>query len=198
MIDVSSYQETVDWQTVKDAGVQRAYIKLGEDGVGVDPMAIVNIHHARAVGVTPGWYWFAHPGTHTPADSSAAFLAASHGHLLPGDLPPALDLEVTEGRSLSYLSSWKGDWFGPVDKTIGTRAVIYLDLWFYNSPIGQSLYPDRPVWIAHPATLDAATRDRAFCWQYGQGRVPGISGAVDLDEILHPDRPVPAIPTAAV
>lgn len=195
MIDVSSYQQRIDWQSVFDSGVRRAYIKLGEDGVGVDPDAVLNIHAARAVGVTPGWYWFAHPGSHTAAESSSAFLYAAHGHMLPGDLPPALDLEVTEGKSLANLASWKGEWFAPVDQAIGTRAVFYSFRYFLNSVIGTSLYPDRPVWGAHPGSLTDAERARWSFWQYGESTVPGIVGQVDLDEVLHPDS-VPALPAA--
>lgn len=194
MIDVSNWQGVIDWQSVKDSGVQRAYIKLGEDGEGLDKYAITNIHHARAVGITPGWYWFAHPGTHAPDESASAFLYSAHGHLLPGDLPPALDLEVTEGKSLSQLASWKGGWFKPVDAVIGTRAVFYSFRYMLNSVVGTSLYPDRPIWGAHPGTLTDAERARWSFWQYSSnGRVPGISGNVDLDEVLHPEA-VPAIP----
>ncbi len=194
MIDVSNYQQTIDWHKVKRAGVERAYVKLGEDGIGIDAYAVANIHHARAARVQVGLYWFAHPGHHTPGNSAAAFLSLAHGHLLAGDLPPALDLEVEEGLSLSQLDWWKGTWFKPVDAAIRTRAVFYS---FRYMLAAMTLYPDRPVWGAHPGTLTAAERERWAFWQYGTERVPGIAGAVDLDEALHPER-IPTIPAPAL
>jgi lysozyme len=194
MIDVSSYQGTIDWQAVKDSGVERVYIKLGEDGYGIDRHAIANIHGARAAGLTPGLYWFAHPGHHTPKESADAFAALGGDHILGGDIPPALDLEVAEGLSLSQLNKWKADWFANVDPGIGCRAVFYSFVSFIDA---FTFYEDRPIWGAHPKTISAAQQARWFLWQRGTGPVPGIEGVVDLDTPLFQWRPgFPAVPAA--
>jgi lysozyme len=190
MIDVSSYQQAVDWSSVKRSGIERAYIKMGEDHPGgIDPYAVLNLHHARAAGVQVGVYWFAHP-QNTPAESSSRFLSLAHGHLLPGDLPPALDLEVDGGLSLAQLDWWKGRWFQPVDSAIGTRATFYSFRYYLNA---FHFFDDRPIWGAHPGGITDAERARWSFWQYGEGRVPGISGLVDFDEALGT---VPVIPPA--
>lgn len=200
MIDVSSYQQNVDWVEVKNSGVDRAYIKFGE-GHAIDPDAVVNLHHARAAGVAVGLYYFAHPGTMDGVSAGQWFAKQSEGHILPGDLVPMLDLEVQEGRSMRMLASWKADWFAVVDMTIGTLAGIYSDRYFINALLPY-LKAARPIWGAAPGgLLTDAEKARWSYVQYGTGKVPGISGPVDLDLALTPSSPAlidPRIPTKEV
>ena len=208
MIDVSSYQdagglrgqggtprEPIDWQKVYASGVERVYVKLGE-GLptfgGPDPFGVTNIREARAAGLQVGVYYFAHPKL--DADTSAAyFLSLAKGHLLPGDIVPALDLEVEEGHSLNYLAAWKAAWFDHVDAAIGTEACFYS----YTYMLGfmyPHLKPERPVWGAWPGQWPPPNKpvDRAWwLWQHGTVKVPGIVGPVDSNI---PIGAVPVIP----
>lgn len=199
MIDVSEYQGTINWQAVKDAGIDRVYIKLGEDphpGAGLrrDPYAISNIHGARAVGITPGWYYFAHPGFNTGHQSALNFLSLAKCHVLKGDIPPALDLEVEEGLSWGQLDSWKAEWFIPVDAAIGTYAAFYS---YEDFITHMTLYGTRPVWGAWKTDqLPQAQADRWFLWQHGTITVPGIQGPVDADKPLVSDADFPQVVTA--
>lgn len=189
MIDVSSYQGRIDWHKVKEAGHERAYIKLDEGLTLVDPDAIRNLNGARAAGVQVGVYHFAHP-ENAPHREAAAFLEHAHGHLISGDLRPALDLETTAGHDWAYLNDWKAQWFAAVDFRIGCRAVFYSYWYFWKQ---MRLFGDRPVWGAYtglmPGLPPASWAFRQFSFT---GRVNGISGAVDLDTPLW--HHVPTIP----
>lgn len=179
MIDVSSYQQRIDWGKLHDAGVRKAYVKLGENFV-VDAFAAGNIREARKHGVEVGLYFFAHP-SHSPVEEARWFLRNATALMQHGDLPPALDLELTEGHDWAYLNEWKRTWFGAVDTQIGCRAVFYS---YYSFWQNMTLYPDRPVWGAdlHPGFVPPPS------WAFHQysftGTLPGISGHVDLDRVI--------------
>lgn len=180
MIDVSSYQGRIDWPKVHAGGVTRAYIKLLEHVI--DPYALRNLNKARSAGVEVGVYFFAHP-SESPAAAARRFirLADQAKAIRPGDLPPALDLEVIEGHSYDYLNDWKAQWFAAVDHHVGTLCAFYSYYYFWKQ---MRLYPNRPVWGA--ALGNFAPPKEWFLHQYSfTGRVPGIIGQVDLDRFLH-------------
>lgn len=58
VIDISAWQENVDWQAVKDAGVQGVIIKLGE-GVNLDEMFCEHVNNAVSHGLQYGVYYYA-------------------------------------------------------------------------------------------------------------------------------------------
>lgn len=191
MIDVSDNNGPIDWQKVKASGVQRAYLKAWE--YVADPLYIVNDREARANGIQVGAYCFGHPGLNANVQGSNF---ARHMHVEPGDLPPALDLEVDDGLPLEHVILWKTDFYAAVDPAARCRSALYSDRYWLNLLVPH-IYPDRPVWGAAPgAQLTQAERSRWFAHQYSfTGRVPGIKGYVDLDQILKVDVPtVPPLP----
>lgn len=198
MIDVSDNNGVIDWHEVALSGVKQAYVKFWEDGIGRDPYAILNLHHARAAGVKVGLYAFAHPGKVTGHQAAVYFLNDAKDHMVPGDLPPALDLEVFEGQSLVELAGWKGDWFGVVDPIIRCHATFYSFRYMLNF-MYQYLDPSRPVWGATGGDQPSAAELERWSWvQYGTGKVPGILGSVDLDRALTPTAPAPTNPVIPV
>ncbi|MBP0978767.1 MAG: hypothetical protein J6P89_11440 [Oscillospiraceae bacterium] len=56
-IDVSKWQGDVDWEKVKNAGVEFVMIKAGE-GTEVEPKFLQNITGAKNAGIQCGIYWF--------------------------------------------------------------------------------------------------------------------------------------------
>ena len=185
MIDVSSYQGVIDWQKVRAAGIERAYVKWGEwwasrDAYVIDPQAERNIEGCRNHGVQVGLYFFAHP-SRSPLTEARWFLRSAHEHLVDGDLPPALDLELTEGHDWSYLDKWKAQWLAAADAATGCRAVFYSYFAFWQR---MTLYGNRPVWGAALSATFKPPPTWAI-WQHSfTGTVPGITGHVDLDRPL--------------
>lgn len=180
MIDVSEYQGVVDWEKVHAAGVRRAYIKGGQFSRGelrVDPYALVNHKHARHAGLTVGFYWYADPAN-GPHRELAAF--ARSLPFAAGDLPPALDLEVTRGNDWAYLNDWKAQWFAAADTHFGVRCTMYSYYYFLKQ---MHLYADRPVWGAWYGT-NAPPASWAIHQYSSTGHVAGVSGHVDCDRIL--------------
>ena len=59
VIDISAWQEDVDWQAVKDAGIEGVIIKLGERD-HLDDMFIEHVNNAVKYGLRYGVYYFSH------------------------------------------------------------------------------------------------------------------------------------------
>jgi lysozyme len=92
-IDVSHYQPNIDWQAVAAGGVSFAFIKATEGGALVDGMFESHWAQAKRAGVLRGAYHFFRPKLDAAAQARH-FLAQLRD---PGELPPAVDVEVADG-----------------------------------------------------------------------------------------------------
>ncbi|WP_279581856.1 GH25 family lysozyme [Fodinicola feengrottensis] len=95
-IDVSSYQGSINWTAVKNAGIKWAYMKATESTTYYDPTFNANYVNAYHAGVIRGAYHFAQPGQSSGATQATYF--ATHGGGWSADnltLPGMLDLEGT-------------------------------------------------------------------------------------------------------
>ena len=99
-IDVSEFQGSIDWASVKAAGKQFAFIRVS-DGTYQDPDFATNWANAKKAGLIRGAYQFfrASDDPITIAISSSRAV----GTLGEGDLPPTLDVEVTDGQSAATI-----------------------------------------------------------------------------------------------
>src|SRR5688572_13662578 len=92
-IDISHWQNEIDWTRVAGAGKRFAFMKASEDHDYVDPTYGLNRARAKAAGLRVGAYHFAQPSK----TSGDALAEADHfldtAVIDSGDLPPVLDLE---------------------------------------------------------------------------------------------------------
>jgi GH25 family lysozyme M1 (1,4-beta-N-acetylmuramidase) len=181
-IDVSYYQGTIDWPVVRDSGVKFAIARVNDGGF-MDPKFDENWAAIQAMGLARGAYQFFRPGK--DASAMADVLIDKIGPLGPGDLPPTLDVEATDGESPSSIIAKIHVWVDKVKAATGRTPIIYTGRYFWNDNVGTSEFDHHPLWLAAyvngcPNTPDAW--DDWRIWQHsGSGTVPGISGAVDLN-----------------
>ena len=57
-VDVSEHNGNIDWQALKDAGIEFAICRTGYGKNGVDPSFQRNVEGARAVGMKCGAYHY--------------------------------------------------------------------------------------------------------------------------------------------
>ncbi len=191
-LDVSRYQNTIDWTKVAASGRRFVIAKATEGRTLDDPNYAANKAGATAAGLSFTAYHFARPDA-TPND---AIIEADHfvqvAQLGPENLVPALDLEVTGGLSSSALTSWVWAWLQEVSARLGVKPMIYTGPNFWHNQMGDTtVFADagyRVLWIAHwfvPAPSVPASDWGGNGWTFWQwtdcGSVPGISGCVDLD-----------------
>jgi lysozyme len=181
-IDVSYYQETIDWPRVRRAGIRFAFIRLSDGATLRDAMFATNWAEARRAGVVRGAYQFFRPDQSVAAQADL-MIAAMRGRDRD-DLPPVIDLEVDGGLAAPVVAERAQAWIDRVRDKLGVEPIVYTggDLWRNGGgePLGA-----QPLWLAHYTqgcpTLPAPWARWTF-WQHtDRGAVPGIDGPVDLD-----------------
>ena len=191
-IDVSRYQENIDWAAVKGAGVQFAMLRLGYRGYGtgalvMDPYFQQNIQGAQANGIEVGVYFFSQAITPEEGAEEARFcLNALKGYHIT--YPIVFDWE-------SYDSSLEPRTDGLDDKILtqcavafceeveaaGYQSMVYSNLTYFYLHFDLNQLVDYPLWLAQYNSRPTFYYhfDK---WQYsGTGKVPGIDGNVDLN-----------------
>jgi GH25 family lysozyme M1 (1,4-beta-N-acetylmuramidase) len=190
-IDVSHYQGTINWTSVKAAGIQWAYIKATEGTTYTDPTFSANYTNAYYAGVIRGAYHFAQPGSSSGASQANYF--AAHGGAWSADnltLPGMLDLEGgCYGLSAASMQSWILDFYNTYKADTGRDVVIYTSASWWNSCTGgwsgmSTRSPlDAASWTSAADPTIPTGFPYATMWQYTDaGSVSGISGAVDRDK----------------
>lgn len=180
-IDVSKWQGEIDWQKVKNAGIQFAIIKATEGTSVVDPKFVQNIKGAQATGIKVGTYHYAHPDN-DPIKEVDHYVKTIAGYTL--DLPPALDLEVVKGLTKQQVTSFAYRWLSEVERRVGRKPLFYSYTSYIRTNIGKEIAA-WPLWVAHYDVTrpgDNGVWDEWAVFQYSsKGSVNGISGNVDLN-----------------
>lgn len=194
-IDVSHWNEEIDWVQVAGAGKTFAFAKASEGRHYVDPRYASNKAGAEANGIVFGAYHFARPDdTFRDAIREADHFVQT-AQLTPGNLVPVLDIERTGGLTKRQVTRWILTWLGRVTERLGVRPMVY------TSPNGWALRTGDTtavaaagytvLWVAHwgvPAPTVPAQNWGGNGWRFWQhtdsGSVPGIQGKVDLNWFL--------------
>ena len=189
-VDVSEYQEDVDWDQVKAAGFDFAFIRIGYRGYSVgqikpDDLAREHLAGAKAAGLDVGVYFYAQAISPEEAAEEARwcldFLAGENL-----DLPVVYDWEWVSRDSRTGSMDREtltecAKTFCQIIEQNGHQAMIY-----FNSHVARDLLDleelaEYPFWLAqYKNQMDFP--HRVDLWQYTEtGSVPGIQGDVDID-----------------
>ncbi len=163
-IDVSHFQGTINWTSVKSAGIQFAFCKATEGVDFEDVNFDTYMNGAIAAGMPIGPYHFArtNSGETLPTDAvdeADDFVAAIQGYYNgPGlVLRPVLDLEQLPNDSVApltvkqYVSKWTRDFCNRVTTTLGVAPIIYTSGSFAQTYLEADLV-QYPLWFAKPIT----------------------------------------------
>ena len=182
-IDVSEWQGVIDWETVKASGLVDYVILRAGYGryiYQVDKQFERNYKECTRLGIPCGAYWYSYATTEKEAKEEAAAC-----------------LEILEGKKFSYpvyfdVEEQKTLNSGNTDNIITTFCKTLENNGFYTG-----LYMSR---IPLTKYVSANIRERFALWvaEYGskcnyngyygawqkssQGKIPGITGNVDLNE----------------
>lgn len=107
----------------KAAGVRFLWHKATEGATVVDRTYAERRKLAAELRIPFGAYHFARPGKGDAELEARHFLATAKPK--PGDLRPALDLETTEGLTITQLRAWAATWVAVVRKATGVEPVVY-------------------------------------------------------------------------
>ena len=195
VIDVSVWQNTIDWQAVKNAGVEGAIIRLSYGwGNGFDVQAKRNISECKRLSIPFGVYVFSYAESAADGASEGADVVdlLRQAGVNPGDLsyPVFYDLEnwtYTGHRSPTSPSVYDGivnSWYGKLQAAGYNNLSVYSYTSYLNSALNSGNIHGKTRWVAqYGSTMQYTafpTNDRG--WQYtSSGQISGITGNVDLN-----------------
>lgn len=190
-IDVSKWNEEIDWAAVKEAGIEFAIIRCGYRGAStgalvIDPRYEENIEGAIEAGIPVGVYFFTQARDEVEAVEEASMVI----RLIEDydvDYPVFLDSESAGGRG-------RADGLDSDERTRAHRAFlqtiqaagyetgVYASRNWLKDRLDMTRLSDYRIWLAEYA--DVPTYDEYYyhMWQYtSKGTVNGISTNVDLN-----------------
>ena len=177
-IDVSKWQGPINWQAVAQSGVTFAFIRVGNTLKGIDEYFYYNMLAAQQAGIKTGVYIYSYAKNVQEAAMEAQFVLNAIQNVQVS-YPVVWDVEDNVHKSLSpEMLSLMANTFCATIEAEGYYPMVYSSANWYKDRIGPVFYDK---WVAQwAATCDIPD---AAVWQYtSKGRVPGISGDVDLDE----------------
>lgn len=196
VIDVSKFQGDIDWQRVKDDGVEAAYIRLGYRGyssgeIVVDEKYEDNISACNELGIDCGVYFFTEAVNEEEAREEADFCIENLGEYSTA-LPIAIDVEESANLSKSRTKDLSKEQrtlnviaFCERIREKGYEPIIYGNLKSLMIMMDISSLEDYDKWFAYyhyPLRFPYKIK----MWQYSATRkVDGIEGDVDLNLMFY-------------
>ena len=205
-IDVSEHNGTINWQSVKDAGIDFAILRVGfagdTSGGRLDNYFKRNVSECERLGIPYGVYLYSYARNEDEAQAEARLmLSALKGH--SPTLPVYYDLEEqktnadgspkwTPFNDPSKLASIAKTFCGQI-AAAGYKPGIYANVnWFKNYLTDPCfLSSGWSIWTAQSwyggrydecLGLTPEAPAKYDCWQYSfRGSVPGVSGDVDVN-----------------
>ena len=161
-IDVSKFQSSINWQKVKNAGINFVIIRCGYRGYGSgvlvqDPMFASHITGAKAAGLRVGIYFFSQAVSKAEAVEEASMavkLARQYGI----NMPIAIDSEYANGgagRADGLSKSARTDITIAFCNTVanaGYKPMVYASKSWFSDHLDVSRFPSSyRIWVAHYA-----------------------------------------------
>lgn len=190
-IDVSVHNGSIDWQKVKNAGIQFAILRAGygRELSQKDAKFEENYRNAKVAGIPVGAYWYSYAMTEDEARLEAdVFLSVIKGKQF--EMPVYFDLEEKKQFDLGKekVSAIMRAFLEKVEKA-GYFVGLYGSASSLTTHTADDIKSRYTIWLAH--WTDKTNYSGAYgIWQYSdKGKVDGISGNVDLD-IAYADFPI--------
>ena len=191
VIDISTFQETVDWEKVAKTDIKGVMIRCGfrsyiTGRLTEDNMYRKHVEGARKTDLKIGVYFFTEAITEDEARYEAEFTAdLIKAMKLKPYFPIAVDTEaisdpkarannLTREKRTACVKA-----FCERIKELGYTPMIYASTSWLNNKLDMSKLP-YDVWVAQYSS-ECQYKGKYVMWQYtDNGRVDGIPGAVDI------------------
>ncbi len=179
-IDVSSWQDIIDWKRVKNAGIDFAILR-SSFYVKKDKTFDYNIVEAQKAGVMVGVYHYCYATTVLEAREEARyFLSVIEPYEL--DFPVILDFEDPSQEDLgkSRLTAIAKAFLDEI-KNAGYYPMLYANKHWLTTLLDMNRLSEYDLWLAEWRSSPTYSGNFGI-WQYSsEGRVSGIRGDVDLN-----------------
>lgn len=185
-IDISSWQGDVDFEALKNAGVEFVMIRVGGT-IGtngeyfLDKKFKQNIENANKYGIKAGVYFYSYADSleHARKDAKWVLKQIKQYQI---DLPVAFDWEEWSNFNEYHLSFFgltsMAEEFLKVIEEAGYQGMLYSSKTYLENVWMETKYD---IWLAH-YTSSTTYQGKYKLWQIcDNGKIDGINGAVDID-----------------
>lgn len=190
-IDVSKYQPSINWSSVKSSGVSYAIIRCGYRGSSTgaliqDPYFVSHIKGAKAAGLKVGVYFFTTALSEAEAVEEASMCAAlCSGYGI--NYPVFMDVESSNRPGFNSMSASQRTAiikaFCNTVRSAGYTPGVYANKTWLTSYMNASELSGYKIWLAQYNAGGPTYSGRYDLWQYtSKGSVNGISGNVDMNQ----------------
>lgn len=185
-IDVSTWQGEINWDKVKNSGIEFAIIRSGwgYNGDGeIDKYFKKNINEAKSAGIKVGVYHYSYADSVENAKQEAEYcLNIVDSAKVKLDLPIYFDIEdpsILNKYDKNLRTNMCIAFCSEIEKA-GYWAGVYSNLnWFNNYLNKEELSKRYTLWLAQYNNINEMNCD---IWQYtSSGSVSGINGNVDMN-----------------
>jgi len=182
-IDVSRYQEKIDWEKIsklkegKDSiEITFAFVKASEGQSLKDRYFDYNWKETKKHNIIRGAYHYYKPNVTSTLQANNFIKTVK---IQRGDLPPVLDIEEVGKYGDDNMKRGIKNWLKIVETHYGVKPIIYTNVSFYKKYLSGKDFKDYHFWFAHYTTGDPnVDRDWVF-WQYSdKGTVKNINSKV--------------------
>jgi len=189
-IDVSKWQKEIDWDKVKNAGVDFAIIRAGYRGSSTgslveDPYFHANMKGASTSGIKTGVYFFTQATNEVEAVEEASMVISMvKDYML--DYPIYIDTEGAGGNGRAdgldeETRTLVCDAFCRTIENAGYEAGVYASRNWYNNRLNVSELERYSIWLAEYRSTPLY-QGYYEIWQHSsKGKIEGIEGNVDLN-----------------
>ena len=185
-IDVSNWQGHINYEEVKNSGIQVVYIKASQGTNIKDAYFDINYENAKANGLYVGFYHYLTATNIEEAREEANFFVSVISGKIP-DCKLVLDYEIFGGVGKEEINNIARTFMERVEELTNKEVILYSDLSNARDTFDTSLAEDYELWIAYyedrNRLINIETSWNTYIGiQYtDRGRVNGINGSVDRD-----------------
>ena len=182
-IDVSVYQGEINYEEVKDVGIDFVYIRSSEGTTYIDSYFRRNYEQAKANGLKVGFYHYLTARNVEEAKAQAEFFVNTIRGTSP-DCKLAMDFESFGNLSIGEINEISITFLNTVKSLSGKDVIIYSDAYNARNTFDSRL-TEFPLWVAEygvQTPIENGKWENWAGWQYtSTGRVSGIDTYVDRD-----------------
>ena len=192
-IDVSSWQGDIDWDKVRESGIEFVIVRAGYRGsvtgtIVKDKNFDANVSGALSAGLSVGVYFVTQAVNEAEAvEEASAVMEMCEGYNLT--LPIYLDVEGSNGGRGDQIDvetrTLVCEAFCKTLENAGVQGGVYACRYWLNNNIDASRLDRFNIWLAEYRSTPLYGGYYSM-WQYtSRGRVDGIEGNVDFDILYY-------------
>lgn len=176
-IDISHYQEEIQWEKVKEENISFVFMKATEGHDYIDPKFKYNWEETKRLNIKRGAYHF------FSMRSSGAVQGARIIDVVPNEpdsLPPVIDVEIPDSHEADLVKKELNDLIEILRNYYGKEPILYVTYSTYNAYLSEDFLAS-PLWIRDILKPPLLYGGRSWTfWQFtDRGEVNGIEGFVD-------------------